>query len=175
MGFLKDFHKSITDILDGRNVEVSVNNGRKSLNVSTSEEDILQTIIRENHRLIKEFDSENLIISIYVDGGNYLVFNLREFPSCCGKIIMHGIKFINYGKITTGACKSTVKSVIALLEKICIRMRYSSIDFIVSEEEQPLLLKCLKEIEIKERFSFVNRRGSNSHTCHNFSIDVDIR
>lgn len=180
--FLKEFEDSLSEYL-GVKTELSI----EGINISDNEEMILSTKLKSNNRFLRENLSEKINFLISRNKGLDIISygTLSEFPRCCGKAIFSGIKISEhyyercdengankYVRYSDDQVKYILNSTLKLVYDICKNAKYSSVDFIVSEKEQPLLYKSLSEINCTPILSFKNYRMNNKNICHNYSMEI---
>lgn len=179
--FLRKFEDDLSEFLKDK-VELTIN----GVKVTNNEQTILETILRKYSRFIPEWKLEKLNFIVYIDQNTQILAygSITEFPHCCGKAIFHTIKIYHERHIkeennsykvceeyTDDQYDQITLHILKLVNEICKNAKYSSIDFIISEEEQPYLYKSMTRLDHKPVYSFLNIR-SNKHHCHNYAIDI---
>lgn len=109
---------------------------------------------------------------------NLIFFHISEFPSCCGKLIAHGIVlrkiyYESYRETFTFNDKQYSEMVsifLELLKLICEMAGYSSVDYILSDTDNADLYKEHKDKSMKPTISWRNKRYETGHNCSNYTI-----
>lgn len=148
-----------------------------------NEEDILKRVIRHSDRFTGGCMNEYMTVRVsskkQAENRVILYFTLSEYPSCCGKLILHSIYFpgmyFSYdGNVNMLEEDGSVilSRTLKFISEIADIMKYSTLDFIISDFEQPFLLKSAKGLGLKEISVFKNRRNDYKHSCYTYSIIV---
>lgn len=165
--------------------------GVKELEIELKVEGI--RLLVDNTDLIKNYDLLRHIFSMKgfrfghvhtnfeLVGPTRIIFKcgLAEFPKCCGKAIVSGFYLDNYlesdnlygvGPIPKEKADSIFNISMNMVGVFCKQLFYSSLDFIISETEQP---KLFSMIRLKPVNSFENHRMGNVHICHSYTMDLN--
>jgi len=177
MGCILDFKNNISKIL---NIKDLILVSRSKSLIYSDEDDIFNSMIRPISRITIGNKGPVSFSILTKSEYNILGFSIVEYPSCCGKLIIHDIysyTMIHSGldsiSITTEQSTQMFREVLNLVESICNIMYYSSVDFIISDVEQPIILKCVKNLGLQSMSSFKNRRNNYKHTCSTYSLNID--
>lgn len=183
MSFIKDYLEIIKKDLEYDDLILLTSSPQGELN---EEEDILSKLLKAKIRIIRDYQIEYINFRIVARKSgeltdNVLYFSIKEYPSCCGKLILYSISispsfYIKYpdGHIHINGKKmnNVVEHTIDFVKKICERLDYSSFDFIISNVEQPKILEAINEMGLKPIAQFQNSRNRFLHTCYSYSIKV---
>lgn len=151
--------------------------------VSKNEESILLTIIRPQFRFIVPYSTSSVDISLGTKEGYYIMEgHISEFPKCCGKAIFHGFKLFKYMNLGNSRSKSlndeTFDSIMSdylnTVVEIAKHARYSSVDMIVSQEEQNDIYESMKRLKYEPVGKFINKRFKNWHNCFTYTLDTGL-
>lgn len=180
MGLINKFIDNVSkieELVKFKPFEIHVTTPRHTFK---EEYQILEQVLKGKDRLTEVGCVSKITIQLYSKEMNRFIFTttLQEFPSCCGKLIMYAIKFGNMNYYNDNCVLISDKTgsliityILDLINDIANILHYSSVDFIISDVEQPFLLKSLRNAGLKEISSFQNRRNDYRHTCYNFSVN----
>lgn len=176
MGLITDIQEKLTKIF-GFDVFLDLQFGTQK---ATGVEKVLN-LLNNNGRLMQG-GGFHLFRLMTKDNTKIIsTFTMSEFPACCGKAIVHAIKIESsyYNSSTGGKCtiedkshKVLVESSLEIAKEICKILKYSSMDFIVSDIDNPTLYEAMKEIDLKPVSAFRNIRYEQGHYCNHYSITL---
>lgn len=175
MSYFLDFKERISKIHKGQVCSVNVN-GIK-VEDKTGEIDMFRRQLGGVNRI----HGSPIPVIAAVNGFRCLEFSLSEYPSCCGKSLLHGI-MTNYliyshedeflGQLNDDQKKDINKEIYILAVKMSAYKGYSSMDFILSLKDNYHFVQAMKELKIEPVFSFQNFRMKRDNPCYNYSIAI---
>lgn len=180
--FLREFETKLSELLK-YDISIFIN----EIEVSKNEETIFSTLLKLDYRFIKEYNNERIDVIIRIKSSLLAYFSIGEFPKCCGKAVLYNIQIykrlyltkleINNGKpyieeMTDEKYDIILKGLIDLCSRICLNARYSSVDFIISQYEQPNIFNSLEKLGYKPVHQFKNNRMNNKNPCCDYIIDI---
>lgn len=185
MGVIKDFLSNISKDEAIKNILPLTIGVSTKYGSFDNEEDIMEKLLRSKERLTECSPIGYFMVNVYgSDSRTLMSFSMREFHSCCGKVILHNM-MINHLyrcrnfyspssviQLNSNSMLSLVQEMLKLVIIVCDIYGYTSIDFIVSDREQPYIFEAVKTLGIKEVSSFKNRRNNEKHTCYTYTIDI---
>lgn len=140
---------------------------------------VLKMLKAFNGRLIDSL-KEGVDIEIGEKDKTYFAGRISEYPKCCGVVILSSLYLTNYLPNDEAYCgfrsllakdaSVIVDEGINIISHLCKLMGYSSLEFIVSKEEQESLYS---NISLKPVYSFTNFRMLRTHTCDKYVIDLN--
>lgn len=173
--FLKQCREDLEGKLKGYTIKLKING---VISNESNDEGIYYKEIKEASRLSRDF-SKNLTLQVTVDNyaGSLLSGILTEFPSCCGKAILHTMslndEFTYYDKYynLSEHSQDMMQIFFTLLKESCIRLGYSSVDLVISEHDNKNIFKYVDSVSILKRVNtFKNIR--NNHICHDYLLNL---
>jgi len=171
MGCINQFIKVLEETLKLKGVKAKVIDGENIYD----KEDVILYNIKGSGRIKRLFTLEFQIKYETSVEATICQFSLSEFPSCCGKAIVHKIQFgkeyydeqVETVTIEDQKYLEITKELVLLWKRMFKFIGYSSFDFILSDIDNRYLYQSMKETDIKPCNSFSNSRYDNFMTKHN--------
>jgi len=175
---LVDLKSTLQKLLDDDTIDIRLND------ISVSDSEILNTKLLNGKRLVYPYPTDVFFrINISDINQDFISFNLKEFNTCCGKLILHGIRYTDAyndykdkmkGKeLSKELFKEAINLIFSSLVEIMEGLDYSSLSFIVSEMEQKKLFEILTHLGYKPVNSFSNKRMPLKNKCHEYIINLE--
>jgi len=175
---LVDFKSNLRKLLDDESIDFKLND------ISVNDTEILNSKILNGKRFLYPYPTNIYgCININDISQTFIAFNLCEFNYCCGKLILHTIRYstkytdfkdkMKTKDIDMNAFTKVIAMFLESSQEILKQSKYTSLSFIVSEVEQPELFNILTELGHKPVNSFNNQRMPGKNRCHEYIINLE--
>ena len=169
---MEEIRKECINILEDKDIVILSSTVGSVL---TDESDIVQKL--KGYRLLKPYGHAFIIRG----KKDYASFTVEEYPSCCGKILLHAINVkktnhINWS-ITEGQFHQLTSAVFRLVEWIADIADYSSVSLVISSTNNNdlynLLEKHYQEYNLIRGLLWNNDRYDYTRLCRDYTISYN--
>lgn len=168
---IQDFKSKVSEYIKPyKNQNVEIFFGTKNI-TNVSENILIEEIIQTKRRVIPESGLSEVCLMIRVGGSLSGTISYKEYPKCCGKMMLYHFKFPMSIWETETTRLELNPEIIGFLFKLafaCSKVHgYSMADYVISHYEQSNIIDYVlanKVYDIQTQFDNLRMK----HTCSNF-------